>query len=505
MATILQQPDQYSFSGNIKNIIIATEEKISFILKHDSVVLFESSYEPDLNDHVEIDIKKIVQDALTSVMPGTGDVTIRNFPVFSYAIDAGEDVVFYAFEGGVDAEIASSWFAENFLTWQPQTSYVTWNQAQFLSYIALQACNLKIKGYFADDTNQTITFAALELNKINTANLQFSTLPLKFENKQPQYVDVWTENAQAVRLSYVQRFVLKNTTFDDDLFIFKNTLGGWDSVVFTGALKNEGTSDVKTFAQEDITSEYQVDITEKYSKNTGLFLSEKHRKWVLEFFKTKERFYLSHRAIYEQIIVLSSSLSSQKSNPSSYSLTFSLSRSTKFLNLGRTETPDLPLEIIDPEGELFFLAPRLNEFPSAVIQYDLLFLVQSPYSQEWKKLSFIDLIQEINRTIGEGIVYMEIDSSMGWMLGVGESTIIDIKVFKRWVDLTSLMTGWVWVRDSGDVADDAVWNLAHVSLANRATISYDDLGSTIGSGGKCTFTITAYYDATSVARVTITL
>lgn len=64
MATILQQPDQYSFAGNIKNIIIATEDRIGFILKHDSVVLFESSYEPDLNDHVEIDIKKIVQDAV---------------------------------------------------------------------------------------------------------------------------------------------------------------------------------------------------------------------------------------------------------------------------------------------------------------------------------------------------------------------------------------------------------------------------------------------------------
>ena len=499
MATILQQPDQYSFAGNIKNIIIATEEKISFILKHDSVVLFESSYEPDLNDQVEIDIKKIVQDALTSVMPGTGDITTRNFPAFSYAVDTGEDVVFYAFEGGVDAEIASSWFAENFLTWQPQTSYVTWNQAQFLSYIALQACNLKIKGYFADDTNQTITFAALELNKINTANLQFSTMPVKFGNKQPQYIDVWTENAQAVRLSYVQRFVLKNTTFDDDFFIFKNTLGGWDSVVFTGTLKNEGTSDVKTFAQEDTTSEYQVDIIEKYSKNTGLFLSEKHRQWILEFFKTKERFYLSHRAIYEQITVLASSLSSQKSNPSSYSLTFSLSRSTKFLNLSRTETPDLPLEIIDPEGELFFLAPRLVDFPQAEINPELLFAVQSPYTQEWKKISYQQLINEIDKSIGEWVVRMDVDSSLGWMIGTDETTVLSVKVYKRWVDITSLMASWTWTRTSGDAADDLIWNHAHASLTNSAEISFADLGNSLQTNVSCTFTIRATYDDLTIS------
>lgn len=499
MATILQQPDQYSFAGNIKNIIIATEEKISFILKHESVVLFESSYEPDLNDHVEIDIKKIVQDALSSVMPGTGDITTRNFPAFAYAVDAGQDVVFYAFEGGVDAEIASSWFAENFLTWQPQTSYVTWNQAQFLSYIALQACNIKIKGYFADDTNQTVTFAALELNKINTANLQFSTLPVKFGNKQPQYVDVWTENAQAVRLSYVQRFVLKNTTFDDDLFIFKNTLGGWDSVVFTGTLKNEGTSDVKTFAQEDTTSEYQVDITEKYSKNTGLFISDAHRKWVLEFFKTKERYYLSHRAIYEQITVLSSSLSSQKSNPSSYSLTFSLSKSTKFLNLSRTETPDLPLEIIDPAGELFFLAPRLVDFPQAEINPELLFPVQSPYTQEWKKISYEQLINEIDKSIGEGVVRMEVDSSLGWMIGADETTTIMVKVYKRWSDITSFMTKWEWLRSSGDAADDIAWNHAHKSLTNSALISFADLGNALQTNVSCRFYINATYEDLTIS------
>ena len=387
MATIIQQPDQYSFAGNLKNIVVTTEARITFKLKYGSEVLIESSYDPDLNDKVEIDIKKIIQDTLISSIPVTSSIAVKDFPSFSFSVDQGAEFVFYAFEGGVDAIIASTWFAGNFLTWQPQTSYVTWNQPQFLSYIALAACNLKVKGYFADGTNQTILFGALAANKVNTANLQYSSLQAKFSDKQPTYIDVWTENASGQRLSYIQRFVLKNTTADDNCFLFKNSLGGWDSVVFTGTIKNEASSDVKTFSQEDTTNEYQVDLAEKYSKNTGYFISDKHRIWIAEFFKTSERYFLSHRGYFEKLTVLSSTINSQKSNPSSYNFTFSLSRSTKYLNLPRVEAPEAPLQVVDPAGELFFLAPRLVEFPDAEFVDELLIPAQSPYLEAWKKFS----------------------------------------------------------------------------------------------------------------------
>ncbi|OJV17911.1 MAG: hypothetical protein BGO30_08185 [Bacteroidetes bacterium 41-46] len=401
MATILQSPDQYSFVGNIKNIIVSTNSQIVFQLKYGSEILIDSSYIPDLNDKVEIDIEKIVKDALSSDIPESGEITTRSFQEFSFKIGSGLEQVFYAFEGGVDTTISPSWFAENFLTWQPQTSYVTWNQPQFLSYIALAACSLKVKGYFADGTNQTILFGALAANKVNTANLQYSSLPAKFSDKQPAYIDVWTENASGQRLSYIQRFVLKNTTADDNCFLFKNSLGAWDSVVFTGAIKNEASSDVKTFTQDDTTHEYQVDLAEKYYKNTGYLLSDKHRIWISEFFKTNERYFLSHRGYFEKLTVLSSTINSQKSNPSSYNFTFSLSRSTKYLNLPRVEAPEAPLEIVDPAGELFFLAPRLSEFTSAEFVDEFILPVQSPYEQSWKKMSLGALKQGILNSISE--------------------------------------------------------------------------------------------------------
>ena len=76
MATIIQQPDQYSFAGNLKNIVVTTEARITFKLKYGSEVLIESSYDPDLNDKVEIDIKKIIQDTLTSSIPAYSKMVI---------------------------------------------------------------------------------------------------------------------------------------------------------------------------------------------------------------------------------------------------------------------------------------------------------------------------------------------------------------------------------------------------------------------------------------------
>lgn len=88
---------------------------------------------------------------------------------------------------------------------------------------------------------------------------------------------------------------------------------------------------------------------------------------------------------------------------------------------------------------------------------------------------------------------MEIDSSMGNMLGAGEETVVSCKVYKGWAKLTSYMTSWAWTRDSGNAADDTVWNNAHTGLTTQATITFDDLGDTVNAHSSCIFTITATY------------
>ena len=94
---------------------------------------------------------------------------------------------------------------------------------------------------------------------------------------------------------------------------------------------------------------------------------------------------------------------------------------------------------------------------------------------------------------------MEIDSSLGWMIGKDETTTISIRVYKRWVDITSQMITWQWLRNSGDAPSDEIWNLNHSSLANIADISFEDLGNTMETNATCKFIIKAHYDEATIS------
>lgn len=99
---------------------------------------------------------------------------------------------------------------------------------------------------------------------------------------------------------------------------------------------------------------------------------------------------------------------------------------------------------------------------------------------------------------------MEISSSMGDMLAEGESTVIDVEVYKGWVNLTVDVQSWVWTRDSGSAADDLAWNQAHAGLASQAMLSYEDLGAAVDTNVSCLFHITATIKEETI-QATITL
>ncbi len=99
---------------------------------------------------------------------------------------------------------------------------------------------------------------------------------------------------------------------------------------------------------------------------------------------------------------------------------------------------------------------------------------------------------------------MEITSSMGDLLAEGESTVVDVEVFNGWVNLTAEVQSWTWSRDSGNTADDLVWNQAHAGLTSQASLSYDDLGAAVDTNVACLFHITARIKEETI-QATITL
>lgn len=98
-------------------------------------------------------------------------------------------------------------------------------------------------------------------------------------------------------------------------------------------------------------------------------------------------------------------------------------------------------------------------------------------------------------------VYAYIDSSLGYMIGPGEKTIIKVNILQGWYDITDKMTAWQWSRSSGDYASDLAWNIAHTSLTTEAEISYDDLGNSAALNASCVFTIQAVFEDAAITTM----
>lgn len=403
MATITNKPDTYSFLGNLKKLIINSTEAITLVLSKGADNILTVVYEPS-NSVIEIDLSKVISDYLSDVFPVSDRLQTVTPDAFTFKVDALAAETFYVLKGGVDAEITSAWFTSNFLTWQPQTNYVQYNQPGWLSYFALQACSVKCTGHFSDNTTQVVKLSDCTQNVVNVVNVQYSSLLPLFSDKQPQYLDIYVEDAAGNRLSYVQRLVLRGAVNYDDYFIFRNSLGGWDCITFTGIRKPVGDFEPKTAVKEDVTAEYAITTKKKYSKNTGYISTKDFAVWVREFFSSSQKYWVDDSGNAVCITAEKASLTEVKEDVCSCDFTYSVSKDTDYRNLTRAALPDQPLQLIDPSGQLFFLAPRLSDFTTAVLSDNVLIPLQTGTSVEWKQTTLGALKQYFGATGGGGTV-----------------------------------------------------------------------------------------------------
>ncbi len=192
------------------------------------------------------------------------------------------------------------------------------------------------------------------------------------------------------RLSFIQRYVLMADYFEfDDLFVFENTLGGIDTVRLSGNKEENNQFDISSVLIDEDTSDYDVEYGQVFLKNTGYFTSARERSWLNEFLNSTLRYLVTPDGLKSVTISKpEAKVDPLDSSSFYYVFNFALSRQTKFLNFPRAETLPTEVEIISPEEELFFLAPRLVEFPTATLDDSLLFPVQMPFVEEWKQISY---------------------------------------------------------------------------------------------------------------------
>ena len=355
---ILQQPDILSFAGNVNDFVIEDVTKsLTFKLSVDDAVVVNEVYVAD-GGMVRVPMKAEIEQT---------------------------EFEFTVVKGGISnvAESSATFLKTQWLTLQPQEKRIMTHQPEYLSYYAVETCSVKITVYFPDGSaNETLL--ALEMGNLHTIDVSYLKISGKFERAVGCY-DVWVENENGQRLTYVQRYILSPSNTDTNVYLFENTLGGIDSVVFTGKftekIQTEGT--VTTVLEESTDSD--IDLNFSCEQNTGFIPSIDYARWLRSFFVSKQRYHVS--GALRRIYLRESENGFTINSLNDFTFEFFYSKQTKYDVVTRNRD-DLPHLLEFPEVDSIpFLAPRLAEFPIAVVADDLMLPVQYTFENAWRRIS----------------------------------------------------------------------------------------------------------------------
>ena len=420
--TILQQPDALSLSGNIKDFRISALGKISFVLLQGATEILSQSYDPGQDGLVTISLKDIIHSCLSFLLQESSQVYLQptladTFTArFSdeYVVDpdvSGDpvytDITFRAVRAGIDrfADTATNFLTQNFLTWQPTVKPVTYYSPEFLTYYAVVPCIVKLRAYFTADsgsviTQKDITLSDFEAGKAYTIPLQYASVAGKLDNELPGYYDVWIENTEGVRLTYIQRYYASDMLSEQEQWIlFENSLGGIDTFRAYGSCDFTGEHTHNIAEIEENSLEYRVDTERKFQKNTG-HLNAQERRWLLDFFPSLSKYIYTGSYLRPIVVTESNVTYTDRELPSNYTFTYKYADARPFLNIPRTE-PAGDLNITVPSVGSFTVPPRLVEFPRLPLTEGALFPVQDPYSEKWYTASSGSLSDFIANRLSE--------------------------------------------------------------------------------------------------------
>lgn len=366
MATIIDKPEALSLSGNMNKFVLGASKVVSFVLKKGTTVLVEQSYNPDSKGKITIDVKDIVENQLSYKL----DVEQAVYNQSDLAADftAIIDDVNYSFrvvKAGIAhfSDTPGNWLKTHFLTWQPKVKKVSYYSPEWLTYYAVESCQIKLQATFPDKTTRLYTLANPVGGAVTTCNLQYAVIAGLLGYRYPSYYEVWVE-VSGKRVTELQYYTFTDVLSEDEQwFLFENSLGGLDCFRAFGVnnLNSEQEHKIAELAGERL--EYNIDTARKYTKNTG-FLDDYSRHWLLDFFPSKKKFI--HESFAIRRIVATESKVSYASNelPSSYTFTYQYAEISPYLNLIRNEQ-ELPDKLVVPDMDSpdFIFPPRLAESP----------------------------------------------------------------------------------------------------------------------------------------------
>ena len=364
---------------------------MSFELWKNGSLILREKYQ-SAGGTVTINISPVVEKLLCVSIPTT--------PVFNQqtavgdftAIIDGTEVPFRVIKGGVESMSvpAATFLANRFLTWQPQEKQVLQNQREYLTFYATVDCRIRCTVYLTDNTSQTVLFDLISGTTdpgLITCEVSWPVIRAMVTQNFHAW-DITLVAASGQPLTSVQRYRLRTAGEEEHLFIWTNTLGGIDTISFTGRCEYDRKLEHLVAQLYDGTlDEYQVNKKGEYKQSTG-YLTQREAAWTEDFFYSQNRYkVMSDGAVKPVVLVSSKVLTSTSNDLSDFEFSYKMASDSPLLNL---DIPEDLIPVPEAPGDLFF-TELLSSLLTATYSEDLLIAVQKRFASSWMKLSLGEL------------------------------------------------------------------------------------------------------------------
>jgi len=493
--------------GNIPPFTVVSSSGVRIRIWDTSVsdanLLYDETLYPD-NGTVSLDVRRILFSAMDVSLPGTSDLFDQTNALKTFVYQAGtssSQTSFKAVCGGIEGKsfnnhtesdaFTSSFLAGNFLSWQPQTKHISVSQPEYLTYLFASQRKLVARVYYASGASVAYQDVLL-LNFIptssvpaiiKTVNVSYTKINSLLPNGiHPSYYDVFAADSSYTldqastssgRVSYIQRYVAASPGERDQCYMWVNSIGGVDTVRCTGKLLYLPSHESELYSIDDVLQEGEPDVTTSWKQNTGFVESQNEGKWLSDFLISKKKYHLQGASL-RRIVMETQDQEYDILSPGGFEFEYRYADQSVYCFVDRSQSLEMLSSLPDPS--LFFLNNiRLADYPSASLNDGLLLAVQTAYGSEWKKLTIREISAYVNTLVTQGYLeeaplQIQIDTDGDNFLAFGESVNVTCKVMKAWDDVTSRVTGWNIVRDSGDATNDAAWLLKQKVQSFAGTI-----------------------------------
>jgi hypothetical protein len=314
-------------SKNFPDLEISVDDLVvNVLLQKNGITVLEEEYVNGPLMSIIVKLKSLLHSLLTVPEPGNAEIeeVTGSLDDFSLQIGIEDPVTFKVLKGGVgkkdfalEADYAIAFCNSRFLSWQPPKRQVTSFDNYYLTYYCTVDTSLKYQ-VFPDVAEYTLPMLEGKCYRINIGELAYTELNVN-------RILLWAERAGGAKSAEQEFIKVAARSESIDVFLFENSLGGIDTVEFTGSLTEVDEHDISRAIINEEMQEYGIDYNRIYSKETGYFATEAERLWMRDFYTSLQKWHYSG-GVLRKIYVTSWKNESERLELNSASFVFSYAK-----------------------------------------------------------------------------------------------------------------------------------------------------------------------------------